>query len=123
MSKATRTITNAAVDAGNYTLTETDGPAGYTATAWTCVNAAGDPVTVTDGTVTIALGANLTCTITNNDQAAQLTLVEDRHQRQRRHRRRHRLDPDRRRPHRRVTGVDGDPTSHQRSPSTPATTP
>ena len=69
-------ITNAPVDPGDYTLAETDGPAGYTATVWTCQNAAGDPVTVTDATVPVALGDNLTCTITNNDQAAQLKLLK-----------------------------------------------
>src|SRR4029079_16113085 len=69
-------ITNAPVDPGDCTLAEADGPAGYTATAWTCQNAAGDPVTVTDGTVPVALGDNLTCTITNNDQAAQLTVLK-----------------------------------------------
>ncbi len=35
-----------------------------------------DPVTVTDATVSVALGDHLTCTITNNDQAAQLTLLK-----------------------------------------------
>src|SRR6185312_2711728 len=69
-------ITNTPINPGNYTMTETDGPAGYTATAWTCQNAAGNPVTVTDTTIPVALGDNITCTITNNDQAAQLTLLK-----------------------------------------------
>jgi uncharacterized repeat protein (TIGR01451 family) len=69
-------ITNAPVDAGDYTLAETNGPAGYTATAWTCQNAAGDPVTVTNATVPVAVGDNLTCTITNNDQAPVWTVAK-----------------------------------------------
>ena len=69
-------ITNTPVNPGNYTLTETGGPAGYTATAWTCQNAAGDPVTVTDATIPVALGDNLTCTITNNDIAPEWTVAK-----------------------------------------------
>ena len=45
-------------------------------TAWTCQNAAGDPVTVTDATVPIALGDHLTCTITNNDTAPEWTVAK-----------------------------------------------
>ena len=66
-------VTDAPVNAGTYTLSESDGPAGYTACDWSCT---GDPVTVTDGTVTIAIGDDVTCTITNTAQPAQLTLVK-----------------------------------------------
>ena len=52
-------MTNAAVQVGAYALTETDGPPGYTASAWTCTGA-----TLTNSTVTLALGSNATCTIT-----------------------------------------------------------
>ena len=115
-------ITNTPVNPGNYTLTETGGPAGYTATAWTCQNAAGDPVTVTDATIPVALGDNLTCTITNNDQAAQLTLlktvVNDNGGTA--------VDTDwtltADGPTDGVSGVEGDP-SITNTPSTPATTP
>ena len=53
---------------GDYALSETGGPAGYDPSAWTCTKAAGQgsvPVTVTDGTVTVGLGDDVTCTITN----------------------------------------------------------
>ena len=59
------------VSAGTYTLSESGGPAGYTAAAWTCTGG-----TVTGGTVAVANGADVTCTINNNDQPAHLTLVK-----------------------------------------------
>ena len=37
--RARPTVTNAAVDAGTYTLSESGGPAGYTASAWSCTGA------------------------------------------------------------------------------------
>src|SRR5207342_1489624 len=51
-------VTNATVNAGSYTLSEANGPPGYTASAWSCS------------------GGAVTCTINNNDQPAQLTLVK-----------------------------------------------
>ena len=63
-------ITNRAVDAGTYVLTET-GPAGYAASAWTCT--AG---TLTGNTLALAQNQSATCTITNNDTAAVLTLAK-----------------------------------------------
>jgi hypothetical protein len=60
------------VNAGTYALTES-GPAGYTGT-WTCLDSAGKTVTITNGSVTLALGANVTCTINNDDNIATLTL-------------------------------------------------
>lgn len=63
-------VTAAAVRVGTYTLTETGGPTGYTASTWTCTGA-----TVVGGdTVTLAAGADASCTITNTDQPAVLTL-------------------------------------------------
>ncbi len=61
-------VTNAAVNAGSYTLSETGGPGGYSAGAWSCTGA-----TVTGSTVVVPTGGNVVCTINNNDQAAQLT--------------------------------------------------
>jgi hypothetical protein len=58
------------VPAGNYTLTES-GPAGYSASAWSCPGA-----TVNGNVVTLTLGQTVTCTITNNDQPANLTLTK-----------------------------------------------
>ena len=54
------TVTNAAVNAGTYTLSESGGPAGYTASAWSCTGA-----TATGGSVPVPSGGNVTCTITN----------------------------------------------------------
>jgi hypothetical protein len=66
-------VTNAAVNAGTYTLSETGGPSGYTAsTTWVCSG-----VTVTNGNqITLSAGNVATCTITNNDNAPSLTLVK-----------------------------------------------
>ncbi|WP_344802490.1 hypothetical protein [Microlunatus ginsengisoli] len=61
-------VTGAAVDAGSYTLSET-GPAGY-AGSWSCT-----PDTLTGSTVVVANGADVTCTATNDDRAAHLTLI------------------------------------------------
>jgi hypothetical protein len=65
-------VTNAAVDAGVYTLTESNGPAGYTQTGLACVGA-----TVTNtNQITLAAGATATCTFTNDDIAPKLKLVK-----------------------------------------------
>jgi LPXTG-motif cell wall-anchored protein len=56
-------VTAAAVSAGRYSLTEADGPAGYTAGAWSCTGA-----TVDGAAVIMSLGADVTCTIDNDDQ-------------------------------------------------------
>ena len=64
------TVTDAPVDAGSYVLSEA-GPAGYTASVWTCEGG-----TVTGATVVVPTGGDVTCTINNDDQAAQLTLVK-----------------------------------------------
>jgi uncharacterized repeat protein (TIGR01451 family)/fimbrial isopeptide formation D2 family protein len=63
-------VTDAVVDAGDYALTE-DGPSGYAASDWVC-----DGGDLTGGTVTVPNGGDVTCTITNDDQQAQLTLVK-----------------------------------------------
>jgi len=65
-------ITSAAVPAGTYTLSESGGPAGYSASAWTCTN----NVVVTNGQITLGNGTSTTCTITNSDLAATLTLIK-----------------------------------------------
>jgi Prealbumin-like fold domain len=63
-------VTNVAVNAGTYVLSET-GPAGYTASAWSCT--AG---TLTGSSLVLALGQTATCTINNNDISPRLTLVK-----------------------------------------------
>ncbi len=65
------TVTKATVDAGTYTLSEGGGPTGYTPSDWDCGNA-----TIDGSTVTVPTGADVTCTLNNNDQAAKLTLVK-----------------------------------------------
>lgn len=58
-------------DAGAYDLSES-GPTGYTPSAWVCV---GGNQTDTD-TVEVSLGDSVTCTITNNDIAPELTVIK-----------------------------------------------
>ena len=59
------------VEVGSYDLSETTQP-GYTASAWSCSGAGG---TQDDAdTVSLALGANVTCTITNTAIAPKLTI-------------------------------------------------
>ena len=65
------TVTNAAVQVGTYTLTES-GPTGYTASAWVCTGGAAS----TASSVTLSEGQSATCTITNTAIAPQLTLVK-----------------------------------------------
>src|SRR4029077_15861365 len=67
-------ITDAAVDAGTYTLAEANGPAGYSAGIWSC--SAG---TLTGASLVLAAGDDASCTITNTfipPSPAQLTLTK-----------------------------------------------
>jgi hypothetical protein len=66
-------VTNAEVSAGTYTLSESGGPAGYSASPWSCTGA----TSFTAGSVTLALDEHATCTITNTDIAPRLTLVKE----------------------------------------------
>jgi Prealbumin-like fold domain len=65
-------VTNAFVPPGTYNLSET-GPAGYTPSNWVCTGAASSTPT----SVTVALGENVTCTISNTAIAPKLTLVKE----------------------------------------------
>ncbi|MEP6639016.1 MAG: hypothetical protein ABJC39_06665 [Chloroflexota bacterium] len=58
--------------ADTYTLAESGGPAsGYTASTWSCVlTGTQTAVAVTNGAVTVGLGKDVTCTITNDDTKA-----------------------------------------------------
>jgi hypothetical protein len=70
-------IVSQLVTAGvSYTLAESAGPAGYTnGTTWVCT---GTGIAASDAThVTVALGGSPTCTITNTDNPATLTLVKE----------------------------------------------
>ncbi|KKR57903.1 hypothetical protein A2239_00760 [Candidatus Uhrbacteria bacterium RIFOXYA2_FULL_40_9] len=51
--------------AGAYTLSESAGPAGYTASSWSCIKNGGAPVV--GSSITLEAGDTATCTITNND--------------------------------------------------------
>ncbi len=64
-------MTNAAVNAGTYSLAESGGPAGYAAGSWSC-----DAGTLTGSSLLLGVGVSATCTINNNDQPAHLTLVK-----------------------------------------------
>ena len=63
----TETGTTYTLKAGDYAVSETDGPSGYTQTG---ISGACDE----SGDVTLAVGDDVTCTITNDDVAPKLTL-------------------------------------------------
>ena len=64
------------VAAGDYTLSESDGPDGYTAGDWSCVDAAMEPVPVVSDVIELANGDDVTCTIVNDDDPPTLKLVK-----------------------------------------------
>ncbi|MFC8732888.1 hypothetical protein ACFT5B_10550 [Luteimicrobium sp. NPDC057192] len=66
-------VTDAGVPAGRYDLSESGGPAGYTAGAWVC-----DGGTGANGTaITLGTDDDVTCTVTNTWSPAHLTLVKN----------------------------------------------
>ena len=64
LSGTTPVDSGAGFIAGTYALSES-GPAGYTASAWSCVGG-----TQSGSNITVGLGESATCTITNDDNAA-----------------------------------------------------
>jgi len=58
--------------AGSYDLSESGGPAGYSASDWVCMGGTQDDA----DTITLALGDITTCTIRNDDIAPTLTVVK-----------------------------------------------
>ncbi|MEK7535931.1 MAG: hypothetical protein AAB590_02885, partial [Patescibacteria group bacterium] len=77
ISGAGTVSSNGTFEAGTYTLSETGGPTGYTASDWSCVKNGGSAVL--GDSITLANGDTATCTITNDDNApakATLTLVK-----------------------------------------------
>jgi uncharacterized repeat protein (TIGR01451 family) len=65
------TITSATVKAGQYTLAESGGPNGYTASAWTCDN----NISVNNSSqMTLPLDKDVTCTITNTRDTGTVTV-------------------------------------------------
>src|SRR5258706_13983371 len=72
LSGTTPVSSGATFKADTYTLAESGGPSGYTASAFSCTNG----VTVTASQITLSNGQSTTCTINNNDQPADLKRVE-----------------------------------------------
>jgi len=70
----TSAVTNATVNPGTYTLSESATPTGYTASTYSCVRNGG--AAVVSNSITLAAGDTATCTIHNNDRAATLTLIK-----------------------------------------------
>ncbi len=68
------TVTNAAVNPGSYSLSESGGPSAYTASLYSCVKNGGAPVS--GNSISLASNDTATCTITNDDNAPSLTLVK-----------------------------------------------
>ncbi len=65
-------VTDADVEAGTYTLSESNGPSGYNFVSWDCGGHTMDDAT----TLTLGPGDDVTCTATNDDVAPRLTLVK-----------------------------------------------
>jgi len=69
-------VTNVAVVADTFTLSETGGPTGYTAGSWSCTGG-----TQNGSNITLAAGQSATCTINNNDNQSYVivdkTVVND----------------------------------------------
>ncbi|OGM10357.1 hypothetical protein A2Y68_02895 [Candidatus Woesebacteria bacterium RBG_13_46_13] len=65
-------VSGSGFSAGTYTLSESEGPEGYSSSAWSCTGTA----TQNGNEITLALGQTATCTVTNNDIAPTLTLVK-----------------------------------------------
>jgi hypothetical protein len=57
-----------------YSLSESGGPAGYTASSYSCVTNGGAPVI--GNSITLGLGDSAVCTITNNDVAPTLRVIK-----------------------------------------------
>ncbi|QWP75617.1 DUF11 domain-containing protein [Lysobacter sp. K5869] len=67
-------VTNATVNPGAYTLAETNGPTGYTASQYSCV--VNGAAAVVGNNLSLAAGDTVICTITNDDQPVHLTLTK-----------------------------------------------
>lgn len=68
-------VTNAVVTAGVYTLSETGGPTGYTASTYSCVKNGG--AAVISNSITLANSDIATCTINNNDNVTHLIVIKN----------------------------------------------
>ncbi|WP_343035443.1 hypothetical protein [Cellulomonas septica] len=75
-STGTVSVTDVPVGAGTYRLLEI-GLTNYVSDGWACVDDAGGSVPVaSDGSIALALGDDVTCTVTNRWAGAQLTLAK-----------------------------------------------
>lgn len=71
-------VTDARVAPGEYSLTESGGPAGYEQTGLVCLDDEQTEVPLTDGNrITLAAGQEVTCTFTNTTTMGTLTLVKE----------------------------------------------
>ncbi|MGC5168071.1 hypothetical protein [Luteimicrobium sp. DT211] len=66
----TDAVTRVDVVGGTYDLRESGGPAGYASQGWSCTSGG------SGSSVTVGAGDDVTCTVTNADEAAHLTLVK-----------------------------------------------
>ncbi len=67
-------VTGSVVAPGTYVLSESGTVSGYEASPWTCVNNEnGQAVAVTDSSVALASGDDMTCSITNSDRPGTAT--------------------------------------------------
>lgn len=66
-------VTNVNLPVGSYDLSESGGPSGYTASAWSC-NGGNQ---TDDDTISLSAGDIVTCTVTNDDVAPELTVVKE----------------------------------------------
>lgn len=64
-------VSGPSFDAGTYTLSESTGPVGYSASSWVCTGGSQN-----GNEITVSLGESATCTITNDDDEPSLTLVK-----------------------------------------------
>ena len=65
-------VSGATFKADTYTLAETGGQTGYTASAWSCTNG----VVVTNNQITLGLSQSTVCSITNDDQPGRLIVIK-----------------------------------------------
>lgn len=71
ISGAGGATSDSAFKAGTYTLSESTGPTGYTASTWNCTGVAN-----TGNSITLANGQSATCTITNSDTPGTLKVIK-----------------------------------------------
>jgi hypothetical protein len=69
----TDVVSGATFKAGTYALSESTGPAGYSASAWTCTGTG----TQNGSNITLALGQSAVCTITNNDVGGTIVVIKN----------------------------------------------